>query len=151
MRIRLASPADMDALVALFDEYRRFNGKPSDKDGAREFLSLRLRRREAVVFLAEVDHGGVAGFAQLFPSFSSVSLGTTFIVNDLYVDPAHRRKGVGSALLQAAAQHARTTGAVRLSASTAIDNTPTQILNERNGFVRDQSFYVYHMRTIGSQ
>lgn len=144
--IRRATLADAEKIAPLFDDYRQFNGKPSDRALSHAFLSDRLRLAESVVFVAEIEKG-IAGFVQLFPSFSSVSLARTFIVNDLFVSPSHRRDGIGSSLLQAAARHAEGEGAVRITASTAIENVATQILNEENGFVRDQSFYVYHLRT----
>lgn len=146
-RVRAFEPADLDAVSRLFDAYRQFNGQPADELIGRAFLRRRLDRGESILFVAEADDRAIAGFTQLFPTFSSVSLARVFIVNDLYVDPAYRRLRIGSALLQAAAQYARDAGSSRLSASTRIDNVPTQILNERNGFVRDQSYFVYHMHT----
>ncbi|MEO8022808.1 GNAT family N-acetyltransferase [Polaromonas sp.] len=144
MFVRRATPLDLEAIVPLFDDYRQFNGKSSDPVQARTFLSDRLRLGESVIFVAESELT-ILGFVQLFPGFSSVSLARTFVVNDLFVSPSHRRKGIASSLLQAAAHHAGLEGAVRITASTAIDNVPTQILNEANGFVRDKSFYVYHL------
>ena len=62
--------------------------------------------------LCAVDGGKIVGFAQLYPSFSSVSLRPIRILNDLFVDPDHRRSGAGRALLDAARDHARQTGAI---------------------------------------
>lgn len=144
--IRRATLTDAETIAPLFDEYRQFNGKKTDYAGALTFLVDRLRLAESVIFVAEIEKD-IAGFAQLFPAFSSVSLARTFIVNDLFVSRSQRRKGIGSSLLQEAAHHAGDEGAIRLTASTAIDNVATQILNEANGFVRDKSFYVYHLHT----
>lgn len=149
-RVRRFAAGDLDAVARLFDAYRQFNGKPPALAEGRAFLQRRLDAGEATVFVAETDEAAVAGFTLLYATYSSVSLGRVFIVNDLFVDPAFRRLGLGSALLQAAAEHACRCGAVRLSASTAIGNVATQVLNERNGFVRDQSYFVYHRRTSGA-
>jgi ribosomal protein S18 acetylase RimI-like enzyme len=149
MNVRRYLPGDMKALSRLFDAYRQFNGQESDEAAGRDFLEERLRRDESVILVAEAPDGSLAGFAQLYPVFSSVALRRVFIVNDLFVDPSCRRKGLGSALLHAAANHGREAGAIRISASTAIENTPTQILNEQVGFVKDKAFFVYHLQTDG--
>jgi GNAT superfamily N-acetyltransferase len=68
-----------------------------------------------------------------------------FILNDLFVAPAARHCGVGSALLQAAAEHGRRVGAVRLVLSTEATNRTAQSLYERSGWKRDTVFWVYQL------
>ena len=98
--VRQATLSDLEPAAALFDQYRQFQGRPQDADAAREFLRARLERGESVVFIT--DHEGrPAGFAQLYPSFSSVSLKRVFILNDLFVVEAGRRQGVAGRLLEA--------------------------------------------------
>ena len=146
MQVRSYAPADLTPLAQLFDAYRQFNGQPSDLAAGRAFLQQRVQRAESVILV--VEHGGaLVGFTQLYPVFSSVLLRRAFVVNDLFVAPSSRRQGAGSALLQAAARYAHQVGAVRITASTAIGNTPTQALNEQNGFARDEAFFVYHRPT----
>lgn len=120
--IRRAGGQDIAALAPLFDAYRVFYGKPSDLAVARAFLIERLQREESVIFLAEDGEGTALGFTQLYPGFSSVSVARTLTLNDLFVQPAARRRGVAKQLLAAAAAHGRAIGAVRLSLSTAISN-----------------------------
>jgi len=91
--IRQASLEDLDALAGLFDEYRQFYGRESDLMAARTFLQARFNHGESTLFIAH-DLDNPVGFAQLYPSFSSVSMARTFILNDLYVRPQIRRKGV---------------------------------------------------------
>src|SRR5689334_3098393 len=101
MDIRQATIADLDALAPLVDGYRQFYKQPSDPDAARRFLADRFHHRQSVIFLAAVD-GKAAGFTQLYPSFSSISMARTFILNDLFVTPEARGLGVGKGLLKAA-------------------------------------------------
>jgi ribosomal protein S18 acetylase RimI-like enzyme len=68
-----------------------------------------------------------------------------YLLSDLFVAPHARRRGVGTRLLTAAAEEARSAGAVRLELATAITNTSAQRLYERLGWVRDQEFYVYSL------
>lgn len=145
IEIRLASLPDLPKLAPLFDAYRVFYGRASDLPLARAFLMDRIVHDQSVSFVAERADGELVGFVQLYPSFSSVSAARIFVLNDLYVAPAARRTGVASRLLEAAATHARSTGAVRMSLSTAVDNHAAQALYARHGWVRDDAFYSYDL------
>ena len=147
LSVHRAVLADLAALVPLFDSYRQFYGRAADPASAEAFLRARLEHGESVVFLAE-DEGRPVGFTQLYPSFSSVSLARVFILNDLFVVPGQRRVGVGSALLQAAVDHARSLGAVRVSLNTDVLNTAAQATYEARGWKRDREYYAYHFTAL---
>ena len=142
---RRAGADDLDLVTPLFDGYRRFYGQASDPDLARDFLNQRLSRNESTLFLAQDERGEALGFAQLYPSFSSVRAQRIFILNDLFVTPSARGRGVGRSLLQAAAVFGKSQNAVRLSLSTAIDNKTAQRLYEANGWKRDEVFCHYSL------
>ena len=142
---RRAGAEDLDLITPLFDGYRRFYGQAGDPDLARDFLSQRLSRNESTLFLAQDERGEALGFAQLYPSFSSVRAQRIFILNDLFVTPSARGRGVGRSLLQAAAVFGKSQNAVRLSLSTAIDNKTAQQLYEANGWKRDEVFCHYSL------
>ena len=135
---------DLDARVPLFDGYRQFYGQRSDPLSARAFLRERLERDESVIYLARIA-GRAAGFTQLYPSFSSVSMRPLWILNDLYVRSDIRRGGVARALLQRARDHAVATGAKGLTLSTGVANKPAQALYESAGWQRDEDFFQYHL------
>jgi len=143
--VRRATAADLDRIAPLFDAYRQFYGQAHDLALAREFLRERIEQNQSVIFVAVDSDGSALGFTQLYPSFSSASAKRTFILNDLFVDPAGRRNGVGRALLQAAADFGRSSGAVKLTLSTAHTNTSAQSLYEANGWLRDEVFRSYHL------
>lgn len=143
MHVRRAGVADVPRVAPLFDQYRQFYGKPSDLAIGAQFLSDRLTREESIVLLAEADGGDIRGFAQIFPSFSSVRAARIYILNDLYVAPHARRSGVGAALVREAARVAREAGAVKIKLSTAIANAPARRLYEGQGWERDEEFYEY--------
>jgi len=146
--VRQAVLADLAVLGSLFDAYRQFYGRASDVAAAEAFLRDRFNHGESVIFLA--DAAGVpAGFTQLYPSFSSVSLARTFILNDLFVVPSARRTGVGSELLRAATEYARSLGAVRVTLNTDIGNTTAQAVYEARGWKRDREYFVYHFAPQG--
>jgi ribosomal protein S18 acetylase RimI-like enzyme len=143
--VRRASLADLERIALLFDAYRQFYGQAYDLALAREFLRERLEQDQSVIFLALDENGSAAGFTQLYPSFSSVSAKRIFILNDLFVDPASRRSGVGRALLETAADFGRSAGAVKLTLSTAHTNSSAQSLYEASGWQRDEVFRSYHL------
>jgi ribosomal protein S18 acetylase RimI-like enzyme len=138
--------SEIDAMAPLFDAYRVFYGQPSDPGKAREFLEARLSAGESALFLArekETDGGAALGFVQLYPSFSSVSLGPIQILNDLFVAPEAQRRGVGRALLLRAHDFAREAGAIRVVLSTAKDNVRARSLYVSLGYALDSVFDHY--------
>jgi len=142
--VRQATVSDLDRLVPLFDDYRRFYRQASESDRIRKFLLDRFEHNQSVIFVAVKD-GATVGFTQLYPSFSSGALARIFILNDLFVDPGARRTGAGGALLQAAAEYGRRVGALRLVLSTEETNTPAQSLYEKLGWKRNTEFCTYQI------
>lgn len=142
VEIRQASVQDLDALVPLFDAYRQFYRFASDLAGARAFLLARFENNQSVIFVADRD-GEALGFTQLYPSFSSGAMRRIFVLNDLFVVPGARQGGVGTALLEAAADYGRAVGAVRLALSTELSNATAQAVYERAGWARDTVFCQY--------
>lgn len=142
--IRNARLDDLDRLAPLFDAYRCFYGQPTDLDGARAFLAERLAHGESWVLLAE-QGAQLLGFVQLYPLFSSVRMARTWLLNDLFVLPMARRRGVARALLEAAAAAARAQGSRGLSLATAHDNAPAQALYTALGWQRDRQFLHFEL------
>jgi GNAT superfamily N-acetyltransferase len=140
--IRRATSSDLDGLVELFDGYRRFYGNASDVAGARRFLVARLVAEESVVFVA-ARASALVGFTQLYPSFSSGSMQRLWILNDLFVTPAARRRGTGAALMAAAESFALDTGAKGLVLATQKSNATAKALYESRGWKVDADFDHY--------
>ncbi|WP_078892805.1 GNAT family N-acetyltransferase [Streptomyces sp. NRRL F-2580] len=141
--VRAAGEADVDTAAALFRGYLDFyEVDVEDPDGPRDFLAERIAKDESLVLLAEVPGLGTVGFAQVYRAFSSLSLSTAWVLNDLYVAPAGRRTGAGRALLREVLRRAREAGVSGVQLETAYDNTVAQGLYEAEGFVREE-FHVY--------
>lgn len=87
--IQKATVKDISIIAPLFNSYRVFYKQESNLVAATEFLTERLNQNQSYIFIAFIDNKAV-GFTQLFTSFSSVSLKSVFILNDLYVDKNHR-------------------------------------------------------------
>jgi GNAT superfamily N-acetyltransferase len=141
--VRRAGRGDLGRIAPLFDAYRQFYGQPSDLEVSTRFLSERLDRDQSVVFVAE-EKGRTVGFVQMYPLFSSISLGRVYVLNDLFVVPEARRNGVGAMLLDYARRWAEAEKAHYLTLSTAIDN-PAQRLYEACGWRLDREFLYYEL------
>ncbi len=141
IEITRATQAHITILTPLFDAYRVFYKQESDLTAAQNFLEERFRKKESVVFIAFVNDEAV-GFTQLYTTFSSVSLQSYYIVNDLYVYPSQRQKGIGEALLNQVKEFCREKGYKGLALETAIDN-PAQKLYEKLDWKKDSNTFNY--------
>ena len=141
MIIKKATLSDLERIVPLFDAYRVFYKKTSDVEAAQKFLKERFSHNESVIFIA-LENEEPIGFTQLYKTFSSTTLEPSYILNDLYVSPNHRKKGVGEALLNQAKQHCQEMGYKGLALETAMDN-PAQKLYERLNWEKDTAYIHY--------
>jgi ribosomal protein S18 acetylase RimI-like enzyme len=137
--------SDVELIAPLFDAYRQFYGAAPDLPAARDFLTQRLSCGESLVLVAilESEDGesdSVAGFAQLYPSFSSLALRRVMVLNDLFVAPECRRMGVARRLVQESAEYARRAGAVCIELATHHTNENALALYESEGFECDREF-----------
>ncbi|MGB3294354.1 MAG: GNAT family N-acetyltransferase [Phormidesmis sp.] len=142
MEIVFAQIDQLEAAARLFDHYRVFYEQSSDLAAARHFLQERLEAKDSAIFLA-VENARAIGFAQLYPSFSSVAMKRIWILNDLFVERSHRNQGIARLLMNAAKNHARDTGAIRINLSTQTGNAAAQSLYESLGYKKDSAFYHY--------
>lgn len=146
MQIIQATSAHLDEITRLFDAYRVFYRKPSDVDGARQFLAERLNLEDSVIFLSKEEATSVfTGFVQLYPLFSSTRMAKLWLLNDLYVDPAYRGRAFGKALIERAKTLARDTNAAGLMLETEKSNTIGNNLYPATGFelIDGSNFYFW--------
>ena len=99
--IRQASETDLADLLDLMDEFYAEGGYPLNIDRARAaFLPLLVPGHFGQVWLAELD-GQLAGHLVLTFCYSMEYGGRSAFVDDLFVRPAVRNRGVGRALVAA--------------------------------------------------
>ena len=125
---------DLDSLAEIFNAYRIFYQQASDLASARQFIEDRLNHQDSVFFIQKNDTNKIVGFIQLYPTFSSVSLGKAWILNDLYVDQIYRRQGIAASLMQQAIQFAQDTQAKFIALETGAENIQAQKLYKKLGF-----------------
>ncbi len=99
--LRAATPADLSAIVALICELAAFEHLEHLVVVTPESLRPHLfgERPVAEAVVGEVD-GAVVAFALFFTNFSTFLGQPGLYLEDLYVQPAHRGRGLGKALLK---------------------------------------------------
>ena len=138
--VKRAEFADLNEIAILFDAYRVFYKQQSDMEIALKFIKERFNNSESVIFYAKDENGKYVGFTQLYPSFSSVSVQRTWVLNDLFVLVEMRSLGVGTKLLNKAKEFALVTKVKGIALETAASNTKAQKLYESIGYTRNSEF-----------
>ncbi|MGI8385894.1 N-acetyltransferase family protein [Robertmurraya sp. P23] len=140
-----ADITSLEQITPLFNAYRMFYEQTSNLEGARQFIQERIANQESVIFLA-LEGETAVGFAQLYPTFSSVGMKKGYILNDLYVDGTYRKKGIGRALIQEVFQFCKERNAHFVQLETAPDNVQAKTLYEMMGMQLSNDYDCYVKR-----
>ncbi len=140
--VREAQASDVPALLEMFAELAEFEELTHELRATEKQLNEALfgphpaaqalvadRSRETRAFGTNPRFGQqgshrAIGYALYFPTFSSFLASTGIWLEDLFVRPAHRRAGVGRALLAAVAARLREHGGARLEWAALDWNEP---------------------------
>jgi ribosomal protein S18 acetylase RimI-like enzyme len=147
MDVRLAGPADADAIGRLLYDFNTEFGYPT---AAPAWLARRVRDLLGDSDLAVLLGGpGPDGLAVLRYRPSLWSEALECYVAELYVVPDRRGRGLGRALMTAAIDHARSRGAELMDLGTSEDDVAARALYESLGFTNREGapdgpiMYVY--------
>lgn len=145
MIIKKATLADLEELNELFDGYRVFYEKVSDKPASKAFLKDRIEQNESVIFISRSSEGVATGFVQLYPLFSSTRMKRFWLLNDLYVDSNFRGQGFSKALIERSKELCHETDACGMMLETAKDNHVGNQLYPVTGWSldKDHNFYTW--------
>ena len=140
--VRPATLNDLQQLCHLFDAYRRFYRKPPDIEGTNTFLKNRIEMKESVIYVDE-ENEKLTGFTQLYPLFSSTRMQRSWLLNDLYVLPEFRGRGISKKLIAVARLLAKETGATGVLLETEKTNEIGNKLYPSAGFqlYNETNFY----------
>jgi len=132
--IRPATPNDVAGIHGLIRELAEYEKLASICTGSAAELAAALfgARPVADVLVGEVEREMV-GFALFFPTFSTFLARPGLWLEDLYVQPAYRGKGVGTKLLRAVAAIARDRQCGRFEWAVLDWNAPAIGFYERLG------------------
>ncbi|TAE54254.1 MAG: GNAT family N-acetyltransferase [Nostocales cyanobacterium] len=98
--IRFAQPHDSDALFGLIQGLAEYEKLSAAVTGNAEILKDHLfgERKYIEAIVAEVE-GKVVGFALFFHNYSTFLTKPGIYLEDIFVLPAYRRRGIGKSLL----------------------------------------------------
>ncbi len=132
--IEIASTVD-DTLVAAFDRLIPQLSSSSPAPG-RAGLEAIVNNPNSVLFLATLD-GSIVGSLTL--ALYAVPTGLKAWIEDVVVDEASSRQGIGEALNQAAIEEARRRGSKDVSLTSRPSRQAANRLYERIGFERRET------------
>ncbi len=139
-----ATQNHLPALTETFGQYLAFYNVEHPVEQVHSFLKERIANRDSALFVAELN-GEIAGFIQLYLSFTSLQLGRFWVLNDLFVSEKFRNKGLAPQLLSRAKQLLIDTGAKAMMLDTQISNSKARKLYEDFGFVQNQESVYYYL------
>lgn len=146
MRIREAKNTDLKQLAELFDKYREFYRKDSDIEGAKDFLAERLKNGDSEIYVCESNDSNLIGFVQLYPLFSSTRMKKLWLLNDLFVNPEFRGKGISIKLIEKAKKLVNDSQACGMFLETEKSNLIGNNLYLKTGFKlnEESNFYEWY-------
>jgi ribosomal protein S18 acetylase RimI-like enzyme len=131
--VRRAGDADADEIGSLLHD---FNTEFQDVTPGPEALAARVRELLAGErFIVLLAGDGPRGLAVLRFRPSIWTRGLECYLAELYVQPDHRRRGLGLALMTAVLETAKAEGADYVEVATSEDDAGARALYERMGFV----------------
>jgi ribosomal protein S18 acetylase RimI-like enzyme len=140
--IRRAGADDVELVRTLWEEYARAIEALRQTRWKWGWEDVEPRLAQAAVFLAEVG-AAPAGFA--IASRSRPDIGH---VDDLYVRPAYRRRGVAVSILRELARAFRERGVEHISLDVDAANEAARTLYENLGFVRYADRFAVDVGTL---
>jgi len=144
--IRKAEPADVPVIAGLIRGLARYEKLEDGVSLTEELLAKNLLgpRRYAETLLAEED-GTPVGFALFFHNFSTFLALPGIYLEDLFVVPEQRGRGIGRALLKRLAKIAVERGCGRLEWSVLDWNRDAIGFYERLGAMPNSEWTVYRL------
>jgi len=144
--LRDARPSDVSAIVSLIRALAEYERQPEDCHADAKLLEEHLfgEKRFAEVVLAEMG-GKTVGFALFFHSYSTWLTRPGLYLEDLFVAPACRGRGIGEALLTHLARLAASRGCGRMEWSVLTWNEPAIRFYRRLGAVPMDGWQVYRL------
>ena len=125
VRVRDATPADVEGIYGLIVELAEYERAPEQVTGTPELLREALFGPSVAAEAIVAETGGqMVGFALFHGTFSTWECRSGLWLEDLYVPPAHRRAGVGGLLLRRLAALALERGCARLEWNALDWNDP---------------------------
>jgi GNAT superfamily N-acetyltransferase len=137
VEIRPARPDEIEEMLPLIRAYCEFYATEPNERGIREMYgTLITDPSQGAVFIAR-DGGRAVGFATVDWKWSSLKAARIGYLEDLFVDPEARGRGIADALIEICAERCRELGMSAMEWLTAPDNYRAQKVYNRTGAASD--------------
>lgn len=131
--LRPARGEDLPAVIGLVRELAAFEKLVGPDEAAAERLRADFERGRYGLLVVEVEGGRLAAYAMYFFTYSSFRARPTLYLEDVYVTPDQRGRGIGEALLRRLGALARAEGCARFEWTVLDWNVNAQRFYERLG------------------
>jgi len=150
VEIQLAGPEHGALILAFATDFHREDGHPLAPSGPRAIDTLLRGSPLGTVYLVKEDGLGVGYFALCY-TMSLEFGGLVVILDDLYLLPAARGRGLGTKVLAAVDEEARKLGAVQIFLEVEEANQRAFTLYERHGFRKRQRHMMERLLAGGAR
>ena len=140
LHIRRARPGEAGLVLSLLRELAEYEKLSHEVEASEADIGAALFGANPVLFCEIAEwHGEPAGFAVWFPNFSTFTGRPGIHLEDLFVRPRQRGKGIGKALLAHLAKACVANGWSRLQWSVLNWNTPAiEFYKSRGAVLMDE-------------
>lgn len=145
MEIRPARRDDVPAIIALATLLAEFEKLPPPDAAAVARLTRHAFDEARVELWVALDGGEVVAYAALFATYSTFRCQPTLFLEDLFVHPERRRRGIARAMLDRLKAEALARGCGRFEWLVLDWNRPARDLYERFGAAAHESWRLYRV------
>lgn len=135
--LRAAVPDELPVLLAMLRDFYVEDRIPLDEPRVRRGLEQLMADASLGAILVAESEGVRVGYLVLGWCFSIEQGGRHVLIDEIYLAPAARGRGLGSTLLSAACDWARERGAEVVRLEVNRHNPRARALYERHGFLDD--------------
>jgi GNAT superfamily N-acetyltransferase len=140
MNIMLANSAHVPSIIALMRDFAEYEKLLKYFEITERKLSHVLFGRDPFVHCLVVEDAGyTVAYAIFYPNFATFRGQLGMYLEDIYVSPDHRGRGIGEAMLREIAKIAKGRGCERIDFQVLDWNKPAIDFYLRLGAVRDDS------------
>jgi GNAT superfamily N-acetyltransferase len=147
MQIETVTAQTFERVLPLIAGYQRFyKAEPDEARNRAHFGRLLDNHDIGIQFVALDEAGQALGFATLYFPLGSVRPGVACLMNDLFVVPEQRGRGIGRALIVHCLSYAKAHGFSNIHWQTALDNHTAQRLYDSLPTTRS-GWYTYRLES----
>ena len=125
LMVRKATPKDVGLLYEMINGLATYEKRPEDVTGSIKMLKYFLfEKKIAAAVIAEIDNKPI-GYAIYYPTFASYAAKMNAYIEDLFIKPVYRGKGLGKEFFYKLLEMIKDEGYSKLEWSCLDWNTPS--------------------------